>query len=117
MNLKFSNLCTPAKLYLVISIISIVFALFNRFNIVAVSIKLLFVLVWTLVLSCLCDKGFTLLSWGLVLFPYILILLAFAGIYRFKEGLQNNTDEEDSTKLITTNKHSVKDKDKRPNTV
>ena len=86
MNKEFAQLCTPAKLYLVIAIISLIFALFNHFNLIAIAIKLLFALVWTIVLSCLCDKGFSYLAWFLVLFPYFLILLAFLGIYRYNEG-------------------------------
>ena len=87
MNKEFSKLCTPAKLYLVIAVISILIALFNHFNIFAVAIKLLFAIVWTLILSCLCDKGFSYLAWGLVLFPYFLILLAFLGLYRHREAM------------------------------
>jgi hypothetical protein len=77
MNKEFRALCTPAKLYFVIALISIVFALFQYFDIIVLVINLLFALVWTLILSCLCDKGFSYLAWGLVLFPYFLILFAF----------------------------------------
>ena len=87
MNKEFDKLCTPAKLYFLIAIISILYALFQHFNVFIVVIKLIFALVWTLVLSCLCDKGFTFLSWFLVLFPYFLILLAFIGVYRIREGM------------------------------
>ena len=38
--------------------------------------------IWTYVLGWLCDKGFTSISWFLVLLPYVLILLAMLGIYR-----------------------------------
>ena len=92
MNKEFDKLCTPAKLYFVIAVISIIFTLFNRFNVVAVVINLLFALVWTLILSCLCDKGFSYLAWFLVLFPYFLILLAFLGLYRHIEGMTMTTN-------------------------
>ena len=82
MNKDFDKLCTPAKLYFIIAILSFIFAFFKHFNIVAIFINILFALVWTLVLSCLCDKGFSYLSWFLVLFPYFLILMAFIGLYR-----------------------------------
>lgn len=87
MNKDFDKLCTPAKLYFVIAVISILFALFNNFNLIALAINFLFALVWTLVLSCLCDKGFSYLAWFLVLFPYLLILLAFLGLYRHVESM------------------------------
>ena len=87
MNKEFDKLCTPAKLYFVIAVISIFLALFNRFNLIAVAINLLFALVWTLILSCLCDKGFSYLAWFLVLFPYFLILLVFLGLYGHVEHM------------------------------
>ena len=89
MNKEFHKLCTPAKLYFIIAVISIIFALFNRFNIIALAINFLFALVWTLILSCLCDKGFSYLAWFLVLFPYFLILLAFLGLYRNIDAMTN----------------------------
>ena len=100
MNKEFEKLCTPAKLYFLIAVISILYALFNHFNIVFSIIKLIFALVWTLVLSCLCDKGFTFLSWFLVLFPYFLILLAFIGVYRIREGLTSATTQGTATKKL-----------------
>lgn len=102
MNKQFEKLCTPAKLYFLISIVSLIFAFFKHFNIVLLIVKLLFALVWTLVLSCLCDKGFSYLSWFLVLFPYFLILLAFIGLYRHSfEGMTGtmNDDKKDKIKL------------------
>ena len=101
MNKEFSQLCTPAKLYLVIAIISILIALFNHFNFIAVAINLIFTIVWTLILSCLCDKGFTYLSWFLVLFPYFLILLAFLGLYRHREGIEAMTHAPNNKKQNT----------------
>ena len=101
MNKDFDKLCTPAKLYFIIAIISLIFAFFKHFNIVFLIVKFLFALVWALILSCLCDKGFSYLSWFLVLFPYFLILLAFFGLY--KEGLQT----------MDANKNTQKDLNKK----
>ena len=98
MNKEFDKLCTPAKLYFVIAIISLIFAFFKHFNLIAIIINLLFALVWTLVLSCLCDKGFSYLSWFLVLFPYVLILLAFMGLYSHREGVETMTNTTDKKK-------------------
>lgn len=95
MNKQFAQLCTPAKLYFLISVVSLIFAFFKHFNIVLLIVKLLFALVWTLVLSCLCDKGFSYLSWFLVLFPYFLILLAFIGLYGHREGMTNTMTSSD----------------------
>jgi hypothetical protein len=106
MNKQFAQLCTPAKLYFIIAVLSLIFAFFKHFNIIAIFINLLFALVWTLVLSCLCDKGFSYLSWFLVLFPYILILMALMGIYTHSfEGMAGNI-----TSSLTNDKHKNMDK-------
>jgi len=78
----FSSLCTPAKLYFVITVISSVFTLFNGVSIFAVIVQLLFAFIWTFLLSFLCDRGLKLISWGLVLLPYIFIALAMFNIYK-----------------------------------
>jgi hypothetical protein len=38
-----------------------------------VVVKLLVALIWTVILGWLCSKGFKMVSWFLVLLPYILI--------------------------------------------
>jgi len=76
----FNKLCDPAKVYLAIAVIGCVFALLKRFPVVSVAIKLFFALVWAYVLGWLCKKGYKTLSWILVLLPYIVIALVFAGI-------------------------------------
>jgi hypothetical protein len=81
-NKEFSKLCTPARLYFVIAIISTVVALFSKVSLLAVFIKLLFGFIWTYILGWLCKKGYESLSWFLVLLPYIIILLAIIGILR-----------------------------------
>jgi hypothetical protein len=79
---KFASLCTPAKIYFAIAVISSIIALFNGFGILAVLIKLIFALIWTMILGWLCKKGWHALSWFLVLLPYIIILLAMLRIMR-----------------------------------
>ena len=74
--------CSPAKLYLLFSVVSCIIMLFNRMSILAVFSKLLFAFLWTLVLSWLCHKGYKSLSWFLVLLPFIMMLLVFFGIMR-----------------------------------
>lgn len=77
----FSKICMPAKVYFAIAVIASIFALFNGVQFFMIAMKLLFAFIWTFVLGWLCDKGFSALSWGLVLLPYILIALAMFGIY------------------------------------
>jgi hypothetical protein len=81
MNKEFSKLCTPAKIYFAIAVIASIVMLFSGVSFLSVFIKLIFAFVWTFVLGWLCKKGFTSLSWFLVLLPYIIILLASLKIY------------------------------------
>ena len=85
MNPSFRELCTPAKIYFAIAVIAAVFALFNGVGVIAVGINLVFGFIWTFVLGWLCKKGFTNISWFLVLLPYIIIALAMFGIYHVTE--------------------------------
>ncbi len=85
----FSNLCAPAQFYVLISIISII-ALYsqnyktpykycvgmfkvnsNCHNLVYFMIKLLYVFIWTYILQLICRKGYSSISWFLVLLPFI----------------------------------------------
>jgi hypothetical protein len=72
----FTSLCDPAKLYLIITIIAIVFALMGGVKVVAVVTKLIFALIWVFILNWICKEGYTGISWFLVLLPYILVILA-----------------------------------------
>jgi predicted PurR-regulated permease PerM len=80
LNKDFSKLCTPARLYFVIAIISSVVALLSKVTLLAVFFKLVFAFIWTYILGWLCKKGYDSLSWFLVLLPYIFMLLAIIGI-------------------------------------
>lgn len=99
----FDKLCPPAQIYLIISVIMLVL---SYFGLSAISQQLemhqssspllqslnftyqkdsrtsyvvqgVFILLWTWVLSYLCRKGYTSLSWFLVLLPWVLMFLAF----------------------------------------
>jgi hypothetical protein len=99
----FDKLCAPAQIYLIVSVIMLVL---SYFGLSAISQQLqvhqssspllqtlnftyqkdsrtsyvvqgVFILLWTWVLSYLCRKGYTSLSWFLVLLPWVLMFLAF----------------------------------------
>ena len=76
----FEKLCTPAKLYFALAILSILIGLFSGFHFMAILGKLIFAVIYTFILGWLCSKGFKSLSWFLVLLPYVLILLGFFGL-------------------------------------
>ena len=85
----FKELCTPAALYFVISVIAIIIALFNGMKLMAVGIKAVFVIIYTFFLNFLCQKGFKSVSWFLVLLPYILMLAVFLmAFFKIKEGME-----------------------------
>jgi len=77
----FSKLCTPAKIYFAIAVIATIFGLFNGMSIMFAFWKLVFAFIWTFVLGWLCNKGYTSISWFLVLLPYILMALAMLNLY------------------------------------
>jgi len=79
--LDVKNLCTPAKIYLAIAVISALYLLFNGFAFLFVFVKLVFAIVWSFILGWLCKKGFSSISWFLLLFPYIIMILAMLNIY------------------------------------
>jgi hypothetical protein len=90
------NLCTPAYVYLVISVIAIIImALQNMSNpqlycigmyscqtssiVTIFLLKIVYVIFWTWILNIICSAGATNLAWFLVLLPYILLFI-FIGI-------------------------------------
>jgi predicted PurR-regulated permease PerM len=77
----FESLCTPAKIYFAIALISCIIALFGGIPILAVFLKLVFAFIWTYILAWLCKHGYKTISWFLVLLPYIVIVLGLFGIF------------------------------------
>ncbi len=86
------ELCTPAMIYFIISMIALLMVLFqnlgnsNSYNVGSFScrvpntalvfiVKLIYVLFWTYVLNLICRDGHTSLSWLLVLLPWILLFV------------------------------------------
>lgn len=76
-----SNYCSPAIVYLVISAISIAYLAYTSFSIFTIFFKVIFTLIWAWVLNWICSKGYTTISWLLVILPYIfvgfLLLMSF----------------------------------------
>ena len=89
------KLCTPAQVYLVISMITlIVIALQNLGNpnsycvgrytcnvssiSILYSLKILYVLFWTWILNIICKEGYTSVSWFLVILPFLLMFIFIA---------------------------------------
>ena len=75
--MNLSELCTPAQIYFVISIITLVLAVIKKFNISSILYKVVFMFAWTWFLNFLCSKGYKSVSWFLVLLPFIVMALGF----------------------------------------
>ena len=86
------ELCNPAAIYFVISIIALVMVLFQNLGnqnsytvgsfscrvpstILVFIVKLIYILFWTWILNLICKDGHTGVSWLLVLLPFILLFV------------------------------------------
>jgi len=75
------KLCTPAFIYFILSIITIMMMIAEGVFAFSLIIKIMFVILWTWMLHFLCSKGLEVISWILVLLPFILVLGIVAGAY------------------------------------
>lgn len=71
--MRISDLCTPAMLYFVISIIMLIIGVFTNFNIMTLLIKGFFILVWSWILNFLCRNDLGIISWILVILPFVFL--------------------------------------------
>ena len=86
------ELCTPAFIYFIFSMIALILVLFqnlgnvNNYNVGCFScrvpntaaifiVKLIYILFWTYILNLICKDGHKTLSWLLVLLPWILLFV------------------------------------------
>ena len=99
--MNFPKLCTPALLYFVIAIISMLFS-FMSMSAIANLVHLLFVGAWTWFLNFLCSRGYPLVSWFLVMAPFVFLILLFGitlDTLKYYAGPQQPTDQQLQEKL------------------
>jgi len=72
------NLCAPALVYLILSVIVTVLESTISFNIVIILINILFIGLWTFVLNWICSTGYSIISWVMIIVP--IIIAVFLGI-------------------------------------
>lgn len=84
-------LCSPALLYFVLAIVSIIVLVVSHIPLLIIMIKLVFILAWTWMLNFFCRKGYTNVSWAFVITPFIVmvILVATGSV----EGLQRKSEK------------------------
>ena len=79
-----NNYCTPAIIYLAIAFITLISSI-GTVSLYVIAIQVIFVILWAWFLNFLCDTGFATISWILVFFPFIIMLLmifiAFESLY------------------------------------
>jgi Na+/melibiose symporter-like transporter len=80
--MKLSQLCTPAMIYFVLSVLSLVISAFYQLNIASILIQLLFIALWTWLLNFFCEAGYSVLSWVIVFFPFIMAALLLLNLVK-----------------------------------
>jgi hypothetical protein len=73
---SFTSLCDPAKVYLILSAFTLIGLIFGMQYGPALA-KLIFAVIFTFFLNWLCSKGYSSLSWFIVLVPFIVMGLMF----------------------------------------
>jgi ABC-type uncharacterized transport system permease subunit len=76
-----NRLCSPALLYLIIAIISIIMGIIAKAQPITLVVKALFVVIWTWFLNFLCGLGHEGISWFLVIMPFVIMLVVVALTY------------------------------------
>lgn len=66
--------CTPAKLYAILTMFSITGSIYSGARLTQILWSIIGGALWLFLLNWLCGKGFTWLSWFLVMFPFIILI-------------------------------------------
>ncbi len=84
-----TDLCSPALLYFVMAVLSLMILVVSHLPFLYVLIKIAFIAMWTWMLNFFCKKGYTGVSWFLVISPFVaMFILVLTGNM---EGLQRKT--------------------------
>lgn len=116
--LIFSELCNPAKIYVVLSglfiILDILYMLDNKLftflSIGTMGIHLVFVYLWTFLLDYLCLNGYGVLAWIAVFFPFILIfimMILFAAFIVIDEVMINTMMYSSQNQIPSTSNPTI----------
>jgi energy-coupling factor transporter transmembrane protein EcfT len=77
MNMKIGGiaLCRPAYVYLILSLITFILFIALQSTGSAIMGFVLQVMIWVFILNLICSSGYENVSWFLVLFPFIIMVL------------------------------------------
>jgi hypothetical protein len=95
MAISVRNLCTPAYVYLAISVIALLIMLMQNIGLsktyclgdfscdvssttLIFIVKIVYILFWTWILDLICKSGNTNIAWFLVLLPFIILFIFIA---------------------------------------
>lgn len=101
------NLCAPAIIYVIFSITQVIIDLYKGFFNTAL-VKFFVMIMITLLLNILCEKGLGVISWFIVFIPFILmtvivsLLLYFFGLNATTGTFNCGTTSSTSTSTSTT---------------
>ena len=87
------GLCTPAQLYAILSLITIV-SLAIQGQIGMLIGNSVFALIWTVILGWICSSGWSGLSWFLVLFPFVLIIVVIVYFVMLAKKLEKDVKQD-----------------------
>ncbi len=71
--MNFSNLCTPAYIYFIISLIYLIANSFTNFNIMNIIINIIIIMIWSMLLNFLCNMGYSVISWLIIILPFFIL--------------------------------------------
>ena len=102
------NICTPAFIYLIFSLVQIILDLFKGLYNTSF-FKFIVMIIFTIFLNILCMQGLSIISWIIVFVPFVLMSLITA-ILLFVFGLNPTTGRLNSKMIYTSqnNTHSHK---------
>ena len=75
-----TTFCTPAKVYLILAATGFIASLFNQINLTQLLSSMILIPLWTILLNWLCSKGYSILSWILVILKYF-VFFALMSFY------------------------------------
>jgi hypothetical protein len=107
---KLKDLCTPAFIYFVLSMIGIIFSVIQNFGskhtykmgmfvanvpstILVFVVKIVYILFWTWILNLICKDGHNEIAWFLVLIPFILLFVIMGLVMVNPRALEGMTSK------------------------